>query len=167
MKDKKFLEEYGGQSIDELIELEATHRADSIILAFEEALDRKREQQGERSVSDVERVILAIEALEREVNNGGFNQFFTNPSYVFVPGIVACLNKISCLKTAAITQKAIDALCLDKLDFDSIVDRVNEDDETLNSILKACDHEFYGYPDDIETRLFEYIKTNRENIKFV
>jgi len=166
MEDKIFLEEYGGQSVDELIELEDTHRADSIILAFEEALSRKSEQKGESSINNVERVILGIEALEREVNNGGFDQFFTNPSYVFVPEIVTYLEIISCLKTAAIAQKAIEALDLDTLDFDSIVDRINEDDKKLISILGVCDDVFYQYPDDIEAKLFEYIKANRESIKF-
>ena len=130
MEDKLFLETYDGQSIDELLALEKTHRLDSIILAFEVALEQKRIRHGEDSISEAEWVILAVESLEREVNNGGFDQFFTNMSYEFVPHIVNILEKISCPNVADITKKAIDALELQKYDFDSIDERVNQDDST-------------------------------------
>lgn len=166
MDDKIYLEQYDGQTVNQLISLEITHRIDSIIIAFETALDQKREQQGDSSINEIEWTILAIESLEREVNNGGFDQFFTNISYEFVPTIVDFLEKISCHKTAAIVKKAIEALGLEKLDFDSIEERVNADDEALKITLNNCDNEFYKYPDDIESRLFEYIKENRDNIRF-
>jgi len=41
------------------------------VLAFETALGQKSAFRGEESLSDTEVIILAIEALEREVNNGG------------------------------------------------------------------------------------------------
>lgn len=65
MVDKQFLEKYDGQSVDELIALEATHRIDSIVLAFESALYQKREQQGDDSINEIEWAILAVESLER------------------------------------------------------------------------------------------------------
>jgi len=166
MEDKTFLEQYNGQSVDDLIALEDTHRLDSIVLAFEAALDQKRAQLGDDSISEAEWVILAVESLEREVNNGGFDQFFTNMSYEFVPHIVNILEKISCPNVAVITKKAIDALRLQKYDFDSIDERVNEDDSVLKTILARCDEEFYEYPDDIESRLFAHVKENRKSIRF-
>jgi hypothetical protein len=166
MEDKTFLETYDGQSVDELIALEETHRLDSIVLAFEAALYQKRARLGDDSINEVEWAILAVESLEREVNNGGFDQFFTNPSYEFVPSIVEILEKISCPNFAVITKKAIDALGLQKYDFDSIDERVNGDDSVLKTTLARCDEQFYEYPDDVESRLFSYVKENRENIRF-
>ena len=166
MEDKTFLEKYHGQSVDDLLAMEKTHRLDSIVLAFEAALDQKRARLGDGSISETEWVILAVESLEREVNNGGFDQFFTNPSYEFVPSILEILEKISCPNVAAITKKAINALGLQQYDFDSIVERVNEDDSILKTILTKCDKEFYEYPDDIESRLFSYVKENRKYIRF-
>ena len=66
--DQPFLDAYGGQTTDELIALESEYRIDSLVLAFEAALDAKAEH------SKQERVVLAVEAVEREVNNGGFTQ---------------------------------------------------------------------------------------------
>jgi hypothetical protein len=66
----KFLEGYSGQSTDQLLSLEADYRTDSLVLAFEQAIIQKAERNGVKSLSDEERIVLAVEALEREVNNG-------------------------------------------------------------------------------------------------
>jgi len=52
--------------------MEDGYRVDSLVLAMESALDAK----DRRTLSPEERVVLAVEALEREVNNGGYDQFF-------------------------------------------------------------------------------------------
>ncbi len=49
--------------------------------------------------------MLAVEALEREVNNGGYSQFFANASNQFAGSIVEPA-RIDCARTAEITQQA-------------------------------------------------------------
>jgi hypothetical protein len=78
---------YSGQSVEELLSLEVTHRCDSLVLAFEEAIGQKAQRDGVRGLTTEERVVLAVEALEREVNNGGYDQFFINASREFAPTI--------------------------------------------------------------------------------
>ena len=46
--------------------------------------------------------------LEREVNNGGFNQYFWNSSGDFAHETIASLNLIGASHTAKILQQAID-----------------------------------------------------------
>ena len=41
MTEPVWLDEYSGQTVDELISLESTHRIDSLVLALEEAIDQK------------------------------------------------------------------------------------------------------------------------------
>lgn len=65
----EFLAGYSGQTTDELIALASNYRIDSIVLAFEQALDQRSLA---RELTVEESWILAIEALEREVNNGGY-----------------------------------------------------------------------------------------------
>ena len=72
MPELKWLDGYSGETIDELIALAGSHRIDSIVLAIEEALLRR--ELGE--LNEAETTVLAIEALEREVNNGGYHRFF-------------------------------------------------------------------------------------------
>jgi len=93
-----FLDQYDGQSVDELIQLQKTYRIDSIVLAFEAALDSRKEK-GEK-LSEVELTILAIEAFEREINNGGFSQFFYNSSVEYTPIIVNCFTAVPLTFTA-------------------------------------------------------------------
>ena len=82
---------YDGKTVAELFAMTDTYRTDSLIHLVEEAL----QQRARADLSAPERVVLAIEALEREVNNGGYNQFFLNePSYAHE--IVAALNEIGC-----------------------------------------------------------------------
>ena len=61
---KPFLESYGGQTIQQLIAMKDSHRIDSLVLAVEQALGSKPESE----LSEQERVVLAVEAMEREVN---------------------------------------------------------------------------------------------------
>ena len=101
MTDLKWLDQYTGQTTDELIALEGEYRTDSLVLAFEQALDQKTARAGTEELTAEERVVLAVEALEREVNNGGYGQFFTNDSNEYTPIIVDALMRIGCGDTAA------------------------------------------------------------------
>lgn len=64
-----------GQTVEQLLSLEGKSRIDSLVLAFEQAISQKAERTGNEGLSYPERVVLAVEALEREVNNGGYAQF--------------------------------------------------------------------------------------------
>jgi hypothetical protein len=46
MPDLNWLDEYSGQTVDELLALEGEYRLDSLVLAFEQALDQKTERAG-------------------------------------------------------------------------------------------------------------------------
>lgn len=159
-----FLDSYTGQSADELIALQKTHRIDSLVLAFESALDAKKESGQE--VSGVELIILAVEALEREVGNGGYSQFFYSSSVEYVPIIVDSLRSIGCNEIADLTQKAIDLLGVESLDPEEIEERMDPDDEELEESLDKLDNIYLNEVNDVPGyALFDYIKTHRELIK--
>jgi hypothetical protein len=158
---KAWLEEYAGQTTDELIALMDEFRADSVVLAFEEALGRK----AAGDLSDEERVILAVEALEREVNNGGYGQFFENSSSEYVPIAVDALERIGCKEVAALTQVAIDALKLPGPLTQEATQRVMRYGSVERSNeLSECDDRYYELADDLAGQLLEFIKANRGNI---
>ena len=159
MADEKFLEQYGGQSVDELIALAGAYRIDSLIMAFEQAIQQKA---ATHAISAEESLVLAVEALEREVNNGGYNQFFFNSSNEFAGSIIEALRAIGCPKTAEITQEAIVALGIEgDLTSEALQEVVTADDEQLETKLSACDDRYYANTESIEDRLFEWIKKNR------
>jgi hypothetical protein len=102
--EKPFLNNYGGQTAAELIALEADYRIDSLVLAVEQAIQNKPGAELSRS----ERFVLAIEAMEREVNNGGWDQFFWNTENEYNDILIEALDAIGCPETAAIAQEALD-----------------------------------------------------------
>ncbi len=165
MSDLDWLNEYSGQSTEELIALGATHRLDSLVLAFEQAIDQKRSDRGDACITIEERFVLAIEAFEREVMNGGFEQFFLNSSVEYAPIIVTALKQIGCPQTALIAERAIRALGTSDLSPDAIGSSIEGLGDSVAKVLNKCDDELMEYPEDIASRLFEYIKVHRERIQ--
>jgi hypothetical protein len=94
--------DYSGEAASELIACKNSHRIDSLLCAFEEGIQNKREQQG--SVTDEERLVLAVMALEREVNNGGHRQFFVNSSREFAPVIEESLLRITATRQPPLSR---------------------------------------------------------------
>jgi hypothetical protein len=159
MASDEWFEAYGGQTTDELLALEGEYRIDSIVLAFEEAIQQKAASQ---AISKQERYVLAIEALEREVNNGGYSQFFLNSSREFVDIVEEALVAIGCPKTAAITRNAIMSLGISgELTGDKAEAIVLADSEPVREALDDCDDQYFGNDEPIADRLFAWIKGNR------
>ena len=163
MSDLPFLKEYSGQTVEQLLSLEGEYRIDSLVLVFEEALGKKAFREGDSALSAEEMVILAVEALEREVNNGGYSQFFENSSQEYAPIIVQALIRIGCPKTADITQRSIESIHLPNLSVEAIeaivaADKMNEE------VLNDCDNSYFGAGEDIAGQLFAFIKTNKDAI---
>lgn len=156
---------YSGETTDELLSYPATGQHDSLVRAFEEGLRRKVSRRGERSLTQEERIVLAVRALDREVNNGGYHQFFCNSSRKFAPQIVQSLVRIGCQRTAKITQLAIDALRVSPVTVARIGAVMQETNEMRDQELDRCDQRFYENPQGIPKSLYAFIKANRGRIR--
>jgi hypothetical protein len=158
MNNELFLEHYTGQSTNELLALENSHRIDSLVLAFEEALeDRKTANQ---DLSPVETTVLAITAFMREIDNGGFSQFFYNSSVEYAPIIVDALDAVGAEHCSQLAQRAIDALNLETLLPEAIEERLDPDDDELESLLSELDDIYYEESEELDLLLFDFIKEN-------
>ena len=164
MADLKWLGAYSGQTLDELLSLAGDYRIDSLVAAVQEALDGKAARLGQQSLSDAERVVLAVEALEREVNNGGYGQFFINSSSGFAQAIVDSLLRIGCPKTANITKSAIEALHVPDLGAHSIETAMASDSDERDDELDRCNEMYYQAGEDIAGQLFAFIRTNQRSV---
>ena len=163
MDATKWFDGYSGQSTNELISLQREYRTDSIVLAFEQAIQQKAARKGESSLTTDERMVLAIEALEREVNNGGYSLFFLNSSHEYLPTIVQSLQQIGCPRRAEITQAAIDALHLHDLSDPQIESEMKRDDDQRDAALDRCDKRYFKEPEAIADHLFGYIKAHPDS----
>lgn len=157
----RFLESYEGQSTEELLALAGEFRIDSLVLAFEQALQAKPADL----LSAEESQVLAIEALEREVNNGGYRQFFGNSSGEFTPVIETALRAIGCPKVADITRDAVAALGSGVLTAKAVAAAEFADDEAIEAALAACDDRYFANDEPIADRLFQWIGRHAHAIR--
>jgi hypothetical protein len=143
--NKPFLDSYEGQSTTELIALKDTYRTDSLVLAFEQAIQAKPETD----LTESERFVLAIEAMERQVNNGGWDQFFLNTNNEFDSILVNALIAIDCLDNSEIASKAIAAFQggAELKDFEEL------------------DNQYFAATESIADRLFQYIERHADKIR--
>jgi hypothetical protein len=159
MTAKLWFDEYSGQSISELLALKDSHRIDSILVAIEAALQKKER------LSYEEWIVVAVEALEREVNNGGYEQFFLNSSNEYAGFIVSALEAIGCLQVATITSRALQAIgASDKWEPSDYESAATEADADVLETLQEIDEEYYSCPESIEQNLFTFVDANRARI---
>jgi hypothetical protein len=164
--DAKWLEGYGGQTTDELIDLADTYRIDSVVVALDQAIQAKEVTIGDSGLSGAERIVLAVEALERDVNNDGFEGFFRyNAKHV--PGIVGALEAIDAQEVAEITRSAIASLRIGSaLDRDKVETAMNSaGDDERDAALEEADNRFFALRIDLASLLLNYVRANRDQVK--
>lgn len=104
------------------------------------------------------------QSLEREVNNGGFSQYFFNSSGDNAHQTVLSLRKIGADTTANILQKTIDQFPDRNVPRDRKVrHRLLEHIEDLaESRWKELEQEFFLYNDDLNKMNIEYIRAYKD-----
>lgn len=162
---RRWLKTYSGQSTAQLIAMESKYDLASLLLALEQALGMKVHRFGATSLSLPERTVIAVEALEREVMNGGYQLFFQNSSKVHAPQVVAALKRIQSFTIAKITQDALSAIGLrgrvNRKQIDIAMAKLNP---KADARLRRCDEVFFLAGCEITPLLFRYVKANRDRV---
>jgi hypothetical protein len=117
-------------------------------------------------LTDAERVVMAVEAMEREVNNGGWEQFFVNSSKHFAPYIVQALQTIGCNALAELATEAVRELQLpaefDGEDCDRAYMRLMDE---IDPKLHELDRRYYQSPEPIVDCLLSFIEQHESEIR--
>jgi hypothetical protein len=145
-KVKKILKEHSGEKA--IIEI------DSLLTPIFYSAPEK--------LSMEEKTIVFIEALEREINNGGFSQFFFNSSGDFVAETAKALKNVGSSKFLALLETAIaqfpdSYVPKDQSEREDIIDR-NED--CAAPVWQKLETEFYRYEENIYDLMLSYISSN-------
>lgn len=106
--------------------------------------------------------ITHIEELEREVNNGGFSQFFFNTSGDFTEETVQALKDIGSTKflglvESAVTQFPKSFVPRDQMERAEILEDIEDE---AGPIWDDLNIEFYKYEEDIYALMRNYILGN-------
>jgi len=114
--------------------------------------------------STPQKVFSAIWALESEVNNGGFSQYFLNDSCETASFVSEALETIGAPKTADICRRAIASAFpagLPKNPEDISSAAADFSDEVMEA-LEPLDNEFFEYPHNLTNLLFAYVSKHPE-----
>ena len=103
-------------------------------------------------------------ALDREVNNGGYDQFFRNSSRRFTPVVVHSLRRLGRAAAAILTERAITTLKLKKLTVEEVDEVMGREDTERDAVLNTCDKEFYKL-DPAEESFFQFIQDHADRIQ--
>lgn len=107
-----------------------------------------------------QRVFSTIWALESQVNNGGFAQYFASADGDTATSAPDALRAIGAVRCAAIVEKALKVAARDRAlpaaqaDRESLIDSLPSD---AIEQLEAADTEFFSYPDNLTELQFEYV----------
>lgn len=103
-----------------------------------------------------------IQELEREVNNGGFNQYFYNLSGDYAMYTVGALKAIGANHTWPILQEAIDQFPGGNVpeDRDRRQAVLEEIEDSANEIWDTLEQKFFQYQDNLNQLNIDYIKKN-------
>lgn len=111
-----------------------------------------------------QKVFSAVWAVESEVNNGGFSQYFFNSSCESAGFVREALETIGAPRTADICVRAIAAAFPDGLpaDPETIRSAASEFSAETEKKLDLLDREFYQYPHNLTELLFAFVSKHPE-----
>jgi hypothetical protein len=123
----------------------------------------KEERKGLAAFTRGERYVYAIEGMVREVNNGGWNQFFFNSSGALAFDLVPALEAVGSTKNRSIAERALKIFgkpaSLSEDDRAKHLYKVTKDGE--NNPWDKLENEFYENPEDLEAMMLEFIARNQ------
>ena len=143
-------------------------RRDMIVMEIDSYLNKKC-AHGEKidKLNESQKILWIIENLEREINNGGFHQFYWNSSGNYANETIDALIQIGAEKTAEIVKKANSEFKNGSVPKDR-VKRHNElqlirnkAEENWNNL----DSEFYEYNDDLTEMLIVFVLKNKSDFE--
>lgn len=135
-----------------------------ILIALSESDKTAFGKQDFVTQSEPQKVFSAIWALESEVNNGGFTQYFENLSCESAGFVTRALELVGAPKTAEICKRAIACAFPEGLPSEphAISAAAGEFSQGTKDSLYALDEEFYSYPHDLTELLFAFVVEHPE-----
>src|SRR5690606_9411899 len=150
-------------TIDEILQLEDQTTA---VIKLDERVNELSDYGEDLSkLTEPEKVLLFVGNLEREVNNGGFQQFYLNTSGDYAHETYDALKTIGATTMAEILDKANSTWPKQTVPKNTIIRQKVQDtiEEQAEIVWDQCDADFYKYPDNIAGLLLKYVKENKSN----
>jgi hypothetical protein len=135
-----------------------------ILIALSESENTSYGKEDFAAQSTPQKVFSAIWAVESEVNNGGFSQYFFNCSCETAGFVVEALETIGAPRTADICRRAVSVAFPDGLpeDPEAIRSAASDFPDEIEKELDKLDRAFYQYPHNLTELLFAFVSKHPE-----
>jgi hypothetical protein len=119
---------------------------------------------GLSGLTEAEQTVYCIDGLEREVNNGGFSQFFFNAAGDQARETVAALRRVGASHTADLVERAMAPFgpAGPSPDRDERSEQLDRIGDSADSLWSELDDAFYEYKDDLTGLLRSYVRSRRD-----
>jgi len=117
-------------------------------------------------LTDAEKTFVCAWSLQKEVNAGGFNQFYSKPAGDYAEETVGAFERIGANYTADIIKRANNLFKNGKPSKDMVTRRgqlIRFTTEARQKLLKF-EEEYYEYHDDLETLLYNFVLQHRDEL---
>ena len=139
---------------------------DLVVGALLWRLGKKSGQRGWDNLSDAERRLIAVDAMNEEVLDGGFNQYFSTDLGDDVQVALAGLKDIKATGMAGILERAIAQFPDGKIptNYEQRVTVMAGIEAVAKPVWRKCDSEYYESKENLEALELAYAKMKRAEI---
>ncbi len=115
------------------------------------------------SLSDPQKIFYYIQSCKREIINGGFNQFYQNPSGDFARETYESLRIIGAYKTADIVMSANDQFPGNEVPKDRSARQklLAQIQDKANEVWKELDQRFLADEEDLNAFTIDFVRKNK------
>ncbi len=141
--------------------LEVADETDSFLQITDVIYDKEAEQ-GYSALSDAEKTVFCIDGLLREMENGGFSQFFHHDVGALAHDTLESLERIKARDTHALLEKLV-AMFPDATvpkDEDERVDQFDQIESEHADEVSALDDRFYDVSDGLVAQTLQFVSKN-------
>jgi hypothetical protein len=136
-------------------------------IAMSELVFARHEAVGFGALSEPEQTVYCLDALEREVNNGGFDQFFFNSSGDTALETVAALERLGAAHTAGLVRRALAVFhggrpAADRGEREKQMEALPE---SARDTWSKLDEAFFEYRDNLAALERKYVTAHRAGFR--
>lgn len=139
----------------------------SFAIALSNLVFPRWDRDGFRALTPPEQVAYCVDALEREVNNGGFQQFFWNSSGDTAVETLRALEALGATEAARLVTRALAVFpdARPPADREARIALLETLPAEATATWSDLDDAFYRYPDDLTALMREYVRANRDGFR--
>jgi hypothetical protein len=152
------------QPVNEILRIEDDTK---FAIAMSDLVFAREQATGYAQLTPAERVVFCLDGLEREVNNGGFAQFFENSAGDHAMDTIEALKTLGAAQMAALVADAVSVFPEGRpaTDRERRQEQLARLDPQAKAKLDQLDDAFYKYPENLAALERQYVRAHQDQFR--